>query len=57
MNPNPARKRTEFFRQEAGSKSEAILTHNICNTKRIFDILYFLVYWICSQLLLVNQQE
>jgi hypothetical protein len=26
MNPNSARKRALFFRQEAGSKSEAILT-------------------------------
>ena len=30
MNPNPARKRAEFFRREAGSKSEAILTYSIC---------------------------
>src|SRR3989339_886160 len=30
----------EFFRQEAGAKSEAILTHSICfDTKRIFAIL------------------
>ena len=30
-----------FFRQEAGAKSEAILTHSICfDTKRIFAIIY-----------------
>jgi hypothetical protein len=29
-----------FFRQEAGAKSEAILTHSICfDTKRIFAIM------------------
>ena len=36
MNPNPARRRAEFFRQEAGSKSEAILTHSICLIQKEF---------------------
>jgi hypothetical protein len=39
-----ARLRALIFRQEAGSKSEAILTHSICNTKRIFALEIFLVY-------------
>ena len=35
-----------FFRQEAGAKSEAILTHSICfDTKRIFGSLYFLPFY------------
>jgi len=34
-----ARKRALFFRQEAGAKSEAILTHSICLIQKEFLLL------------------
>jgi hypothetical protein len=34
-----ARKRAVFFRQEAGAKSEAILTHSICLIQKEFLLL------------------